>query len=349
MGTSITSRSTSAISGRSGLNRGFVMKLPRRRLLHLVSCAAVSLASSRFAAAQSYPARPVRIVVGFAAGGATDIIARLVAQSLSERLGAQFVVENRPGASTNLGTEVVVRAPADGHTLLLIGPPAAINVTLYDNLKFNFLRDIAPVAAVFRAPYAVVVDPSFPAKTMAEFIAYAKANPGKLSMATPGSGTGPEMAGELFKIMAGIDMLTVRYRGDAPALTDLMGGQVQVYFDALPSGIEFIKSGRLRPLAVTTAARAAALPDVPALAELLPGFEASWLAGIGAPTDTPPEVIAKLNGAINAGLAEPQFKERLARLGGVGLPMTPDGYKTLLADEIEKWAKVIHAAKIRPD
>jgi len=325
------------------------MKLPRRRLLHLILCAALSPASSQLAAAQSYPARPVRIVVGFAAGGATDIIARLVAQSLSERLGNQFIVENRPGASTNLATEVVVRAPADGHTLLLIGPPAAINASLYDNLKFNFVRDIAPVAAVFRAPYAVVVDPSFPARTMAEFIAYAKANPGKLSMATPGSGTGPEVAGELFKLMSGIDMLTVRYRGDAPALTDLMGGQVQVYFDAMPSGIELIKAGRLRPLAVTTAARADALPDVPALGELLPGFEASWLAGIGAPKDTSPEIIAKLNSGINAGLADPQFKERLARLGGVPLPMTPDEYKKLLADETEKWGRVIRAAKIRPE
>jgi tripartite-type tricarboxylate transporter receptor subunit TctC len=326
-----------------------VMNLPRRRLLHLLSGAAVSLVSARFAAAENYPTRPVRILVGFAAGGATDIIARLVGQSLSERLGNQFVVENRPGASTNLATEVVVRAPADGHTLLLIGPPAAINVTLYDNLKFNFIRDIVPVAAIVRAPFAVVVDPSFPAKTMAEFIAYAKANPGKLSMATPGSGTGPEMAGELFKLMTGIDMLTVRYRGDAPALTDLMGGQVQVYFAAMPPAIELIKAGKLRPLAVTTAARAAAVPDIPALGELLPGFEASWLSGIGAPKDTPPEIVAKLNRAINEGLADPQIKERLARLGGVPLPMTPDEYKKLLADEIDKWGQVIHAAKIRPE
>ena len=247
--------------------------------MHLVAGAAVLPAASDFAAAENYPARPVRIVVGFAPGGATDIIARLLAQSLSERLRGQFAVENRPGASTNLATELVVRSPADGYTLLLIGPPAAINATLYDNLSFNFIRDIAPVAAIVRAPFVVVVDPSFPAKTMAEFIAYAKTNPGKLGMATPGNGTGPEMAGELFKLMAGIDMLTVRYRGDAPSLTGLMGGQVQVYFCAMPSGVELIKAGKLRPLAATTAARADGLPDVPTLGELLPGFEASWLPG----------------------------------------------------------------------
>ena len=317
--------------------------------MHLVAGAAVLPAASDFAAAENYPARPVRIVVGFAPGGATDIIARLLAQSLSERLGGQFAVENRPGASTNLATELVVRAPADGYTLLLIGPPAAINVTLYDNLSFNFIRDIAPVAAIVRAPFVVVVDPSFPAKTMAEFIAYAKANPGKLGMATPGNGTGPEMAGELFKLMAGIDMLTVRYRGDAPSLTGLMGGQVQVYFCAMPSGVELIKAGKLRPLAVTTAARADGLPDVPTLGELLPGFEASWLSGVGAPKDTPTDIIAKLNGAINATLADRKFKERLAELGGVPLVMAPDEYKKLLASEIDKWGKVIRSANIRPE
>lgn len=317
--------------------------------MHLVAGAAVLPAASDFAAAENYPARPVRIVVGFAPGGATDIIARLLAQSLSERLGGQFAVENRPGASTNLATELVVRAPADGYTLLLIGPPAAINVTLYDNLSFNFIRDISPVAAIVRAPFVVVVDPSFPAKTMAEFIAYAKANPGKLGMATPGNGTGPEMAGELFKLMAGIDMLTVRYRGDAPSLTGLMGGQVQVYFCAMPSGVELIKAGKLRPLAVTTAARADGLPDVPTLGELLPGFEASWLSGVGAPKDTPTDIIAKLNGAINATLADRKFKERLAELGGVPLVMAPDEYKKLLASEIDKWGKVIRSANIRPE
>jgi tripartite-type tricarboxylate transporter receptor subunit TctC len=325
------------------------MRLSRRKFLHLAGGAAAYPAATGFAIAQGYPTRPIHIIVGFAAGGATDIIARLVAQSLSVRLGSQVVVENRPGASTNLATDVVVRATADGYTLLLIGPPAAINATLYDNLKFNFARDIAPVAAVVRVPYVIVVDPSFPARTMAEFIAHAKANPGKLSMATPGHGTGPEMAGELLKLMTGIDMLTVRYRGDAPSLTGLMGGEVQVYFCAMPSGVELIKAGKLRPLAVTTAARANELPDVPALGELLPGFEASWLSGIGAPKDTPPDVIAKLNREINAGLVDPAFKERLAKLGGVPLVMTPDAYKKLLADETEKWGKVIRAANIRPE
>jgi tripartite-type tricarboxylate transporter receptor subunit TctC len=325
------------------------VQLPRRRFLHLLATAAAWPAAADFAAAQSYPTRPVHIIVGFAAGGATDIIARLVAQSLSQRFGSQVVVENRPGASTNLATDVVVRAPADGYTLLLIGPPAAINATLYDNLKFDFIRDIAPVAAIVRVPYVIVVDPSFPAKTMADFIAYAKANPGKLGMATPGKGTGPEMAGELFKLMAGIDMLTVRYRGDAPSLTGLMGGEVEVYFCAMPSAVEFIKAGRLRPLAVTTAARVDGLPDVPTLGELLPGFEASWLSGIGAPRDTPAEIIARLNSEINASLADPAFKERLAKLGGTPLVMTPDEYKKLLADEIEKWGKVIRAANIRPE
>ena len=321
----------------------------RRRFLHVLAGAAVLPVACDFAAAQSYPARPVHIIVGFAAGGATDIIARLLAQSLSERLGVQFAVENHPGASTNLATELVVRAPADGYTLLLIGPPAAINVTLYDNLNFNFVRDIAPVAAIVRAPFVVVVDPSFPAKTMADFIAYAKANPGKLSMATPGNGTGPEMAGELFKLMTGIDMLTVRYRGDAPSLTGLMGGQVQVYFCAMPPAVELIRAGKLRPLAVTTAARADALPDIPALGELLPGFEASWLSGIGVPKDTSTEIIAKLNSEINGSLADRKFKERLADLGGAPLVMTPDEYKKLLANEIEKWGEVIRVANIRPE
>ena len=317
--------------------------------MHLVAGAAVLPAASDFAAAENYPARPVRIVVGFAPGGATDIIARLLAQSLSERLRGQFAVENRPGASANLATELVVRSPADGYTLLLIGPPAAINATLYDNLSFNFIRDIAPVAAIVRAPFVVVVDPSFPAKTMAEFIGYAKANPGKLGMATPGNGTGPEMAGELFKLMVGIDMLTVRYRGDAPSLTGLMGGQVQVYFCAMPSGVELIKAGKLRPVAVTTAARADGLPDVPTLGELLPGFEASWLSGVGAPKDTPTDIIAKLNSAINATLADRKFKERLAELGSVSLVMAPDEYKRLLASEVDKWGKVIRSANIRPE
>jgi tripartite-type tricarboxylate transporter receptor subunit TctC len=299
--------------------------------------------------AQSYPARPVRLIVGFAPGGATDIIARLVGQWLTQRLGRQVIIENRPGASTNLATEAVARADPDGYTLLLIGPPAAINPTLYDNLNFNFTRDIAPVAAIVRAPFVVVVEPSFPAKTMAEFIAYALANPGKITMATPGNGTGPEMAGELFKMTTGIEMITVRYRGDAPALTDLMARHVDVYFSAMPSAVEFIKAGKVRALAVTTATRSDALPEVPTIGELLPGFEASWLSGIGAPKNTPFEIVEKLNGEINAGIADPTIKERLANLGGVPLPLTATQYSQLINDEIDKWGKVIRAANIKPE
>ena len=324
------------------------MELPRREFLKLASGTAILAAASDLAVAQGYPTRPVHIIVGFAAGGATDIIARLIAQALAERLDRQFIVENRPGASTNLATEMVVRAPADGHTLLLIGPPAAINATLYSNLSFDFVRDVAPVAALVRVPYVVVVEPSFPAKTMAEFIAYAKAHPGKVSMATPGIGTGPEMAGALLEMMAGIDMLTVRYRGDAPSLTDLMGRHVDMYFCAMPSGIELIKSGRIRPLAVTTAARSALIPDVPALGELLPGFEASWLSGIGAPKNTPADIIGTLNREINSCLADPAITQRLAQLGGVPLRMTPAEYGKLITAEIEKWGKVIRAANIKP-
>jgi tripartite-type tricarboxylate transporter receptor subunit TctC len=325
------------------------MKLPRRNFLRLTAGAAAMPALPRLAAALDYPTRPVRIIVGFAAGGATDIVARLVAQSLSERLGRQFVVENRPGASSNLATEVVVRAPADGYTLLLIGSAAVINVTLYDNLNFNLIRDIAPIAAIVRTPYVVVVEPSFPATTIAEFIAYAKANPGRINMATPGNATGPEVAGELFKLITGINMLTVRYRGDTPSLTALMGGQVQVYFSGMSPAVELIKAAKLRALAVTTAARSDALPDIPTLGELLPGYEASWLCGIGAPKATPSEIIDRLNGEINAALADPKLKERLVELGGVPLPMTPAGYSKLLADETAKWAKVIRAANIQPE
>jgi tripartite-type tricarboxylate transporter receptor subunit TctC len=325
------------------------MKLHRRGLLALAAGALAAPNAPRMAIAQSYPARPVYLIVGFAAGGATDIIARLIGQCLSERLGRQVIIENRPGASTNLATQAVARGAPDGYTLLVIGPPAAINATLYTNLNFNFVRDIAPVAALVRVPFVIVVEKSFPATTMAEFIAYARAKRGKISMATPGNATGPEMAGELFKMMTGIDMLTVRYRGDAPALTDLMGGQVDVYFAALPPALEFIRAGRLRPLAVTTATRSDVLPEVPTVGELLPGFEASWLSGIGAPRSTPAEIVERLNSEANACLATSFMRERLAKLGAVPLPLTAAEYNKLMVDEIEKWGAVIRAANIRPE
>jgi len=321
------------------------MKLHRREFLFLPAV----LSSARGAMAQGYPARPLHLIVGFAPGGTTDIIARLIGQALAERLGQPVVVENRPGGSTNLATQAVVRAPPDGYTLLLIGPPATINATLYDNLNFSFVRDIAPVGAIVRMPFVIVVEPSFPAKTLPELIAYAKANPGKVSMGTPGNATGPEMAGELLKMMAGIDMLTVRYRGDAPALADVLARHVDIYFSAQAAAIKLIAAGRLRALAVTTATRSELLPEIPTVAELLPGFEASWLSGIGVPKNTPSDVVERLNREINAGLADPAMKSRLAKLGGTPLPLSVADYGKLIADDIDKWAKVIHAAKLRPD
>jgi tripartite-type tricarboxylate transporter receptor subunit TctC len=323
--------------------------LHRRQFLHVAAGAATLPALSRIASAQAYPTRPVRLFVGFAPGGANDIFARLAGQWLSERLGQPFVIENRPGAGSNIATESAVRAAPDGYTLLLAATPAAINATLYEKLSFNFIRDIAPIAAIVRQPFVMVVAPSFPAKTVAEFITYGNANPGKLSMAAPGSGSGPQMAGELFKMMAGIDMTTVQYRGDSPALTDLIAGHVQVYFSALPPAIEFIRAGKLRALAVASATRSDALPGVPTVAEFLPGYEASGFLGIGAPKNTPAEIVDKLNGEINAGLADAKIKERFADLGSTPMVMTPGGFTKFIAAETDKWAKVIRTANIRPE
>jgi len=336
--------------GNVGESLGAIMKLPRRKFLHLVAGAATLPAVSRLAKAQAYPSRPVRIVVGFAAGGPNDILARLIGQWLQEQLAQPFVVENRPGAGGNIGTEAVVRAAPDGHTLLMVATSAAINATLYDKLNFVFLRDITPIASVIRVSTNVMeVNPSLGAKTVPEFIAYAKANPGKINMASPGSGTGPHLAGELFKMATGIDMLHVPYRGAAPALTDLIGGQVQMMFDGLPSSIEHIKAGKLRALAVRTAARSEALPEIPAMGEFVSGYEASAWFGVGAPRATPVEIVEKLNREINAGLADPKIKARLADLGGMVLTGSPADFGKLVVEETEKWGKVIRAANIKPE
>jgi tripartite-type tricarboxylate transporter receptor subunit TctC len=304
--------------------------------------------ASRIAQAQAYPSRPVRIVVGFPPGGGADITARLIGQWLSERLGQPFIIDNRPGAGSNIATEAVVRAPADGYTLLLVGGWNAINATLYDKLSFNFIHGIAPVAGIMRVPSVMVVNPSVPAKTIPEFIAYAKANPGKINMASPGTGTGPHIAGELFKMMAGVDMVHMPYRGAGPALTDLLGGQVQVTFASMPSSVGYVRTGKLRALASTAATRSEALPDVPTVSEFVPGYEASGWFGIGAPKNTPTEIIDKLNNEINAALADPNMKARLADLGGTALALTPADFGKLITDDTEKWGKVIRAANIKP-
>jgi tripartite-type tricarboxylate transporter receptor subunit TctC len=311
--------------------------------------AAALPALSRVARAQAYPTRPVRLVVGWAAGVAPDTIGRLMAQWLSERLGQQFVMDNRPGATGNLATEAVVRAPADGYTLLSLGSPNAINATLYEKLNFNFVRDIAPVSGIIREPLFIEVHPSFPAKTVPEFIAYAKASPGKINMASAGNGTATHVAGELFKMMAGINMVHVPYRGGAPALTDLLGGQVQVFFAPISASIEYIKTAKLRALAVTTATRSEVLPDIPTLDEFVPGFEASFWHGLGAPKNTPPDIIDKLNKEINAALADPKMKARLAELGGTPFPGSPADFGKLIADETEKWSKVVKFSGAKPD
>jgi tripartite-type tricarboxylate transporter receptor subunit TctC len=321
----------------------------RRAAIGMIAMGFSALFFNGGAAAQDYPTRPVRWVVAYPAGGATDILARLIGQRLSERLNQQFVIENKPGAGNNIGTEAVVNAPADGYTILLVNPANAINASLYSKLNFNFIRDIAPVSGIARVPNVMIVPPDFPAKTVTEFIAYAKANPGKVNMASSGNGTSIHLSGELFKSMTGVEMLHVPYRGSAPAITDMLGGRVQVMFDNMPSAISHIKSGSLRALAVTTAERSAELPDVPTVGETVKGFEASAWFGVGAPKNTPKEIIAKLNKEINAILAEPAMKARIAELGGVPITGSPEDFGKIVADETEKWEKVVKFAGARID
>jgi tripartite-type tricarboxylate transporter receptor subunit TctC len=325
------------------------MKLARRKFLHVAAGAAALPFAPHFAKAQVYPSRPVHLIVGFPPGGPTDIAARPMAQWLSERLGQQFVVENRPGAGSNIGTEAVVRAPPDGYTLLLAYSANAINTTLYDNLNFNFVRDVAPVASISRETTVMVVSPSFPAKTVPEFIAFAKANPGKVNFASGGHGTPPHVVGELFKMMAGVNLIHVPYRGGAPAVTDLLAGQVQVMFASPSISLQHVRAGRLRALAVTAAVRSEALPDVLTVGDFLPGFEASVWLGICAPKNTPAEIIDKLNKEINAGLDDPKIRARFADLGSTVLPGSPSELGKLIADETEKWAKVIRAANLKAE
>jgi tripartite-type tricarboxylate transporter receptor subunit TctC len=326
------------------------MKLPhRRQFLHLAAGAAALPALSRLAWAQAYPTRPVRVIVGFAPGGNADTIARMMGQWLSERLGQPFVVENRTGAATNIAAEAVARSPPDGYTLLFVTSANAVNTALYEKLNFNFMRDIAPVAATTRSPLVLEVHPAFSPNTLTEFIPYAKASPGKISLASFGTATISHVAGELFKAMAGINLLHVPYRGSAPMLSDLLGGQVQASFDNLAGSIEFIKLGKLRPLAVTSTTRSDKLPNVPALHELLPGFEASAWSGVGAPKNTPADIIEKLNREINAALADPQIKSRIEDLGSSVAPGSPGEFGKFIADETEKWAKVIKSAGIKPE
>jgi tripartite-type tricarboxylate transporter receptor subunit TctC len=325
------------------------MKLPRRQFLHLAAGAATLPSMSRFAWAQAYPTRPVRIIVGLAAGGPADLVARLIAQWLSERLGQPFLVENRTGAATNIATEAVVRAPADGYTLLFVTAANAINTSLYEKLSFNLSRDIVPVASLIRAPSVLEINPSVPARTVPEFIAYAKANPGKLTMASSGIGAPSHVFGELFKFMTGVNLVHVPYRGAAPAVADLVAGQVQVYFDPIPNSIGYIRAGKVRPLAITSATRSEALPDVPTVSEFVPGYEGSFWFGVGAPKATPNEIVDKLNNGINAALADPKIKARLADLGGTVLAGSPADFGKFIADETEKWAKVIKFAGIRAD
>jgi tripartite-type tricarboxylate transporter receptor subunit TctC len=326
------------------------MKMRRRQFLYMVAGAAGAAAlpaASRIAAAQTYPSRPVRLIVGFAAGGSSDIFARLIGQWLSQRLDQPFVIEDRPGANSNIATEVVVRATPDGHTLLLVTASNAINTSVYDKLNFNFIRDIVPVAGIVRLPNVMVVHPSFPATSVPEFIAFAKANPDRINMASAGTGSPSHLAGELFKMMTGVKMVHVPYRGGAPAIADLLAGQVQVQFDALPTSIEHIKAGKLRALAVTTAARSAALADIPTLGEFVPGYESSGWYGLGAPRNTPASIVEKLNSEINAALADPGMKTRLAELGGTAFPGSPYEFGKLIAEDAEKWAKVVKFSGVK--
>src|SRR5215468_3812828 len=326
------------------------MKLPhRRQFLQLAAAAAALPAVSRIARAQAYPTRPIRVIVPFAPAGDTDLVARLMGQWLSERLGQQFVIENRTGAATNIGTEAVVRAPADGYTLLLAHTANAINATLYEKLNFNFIRDITPVAGIIRVPGVMVVNPSLPVKTVLEFIAYAKANPGKINMASGGAGGPDHMSGELFKAMTGVSMIHVPYRGLSPALTDLLAGQVQVIFSSLPAAIEYIRAGKLRALAVTTATRFEGAPDIPTVGDAVPGYEASQWYGVGAPKNTPVEIVNKLNKEINAGLVNPKLRAQLADLGGTLLPGSAADFGKLIAEETEKWGRVVKFSGAKAD
>ena len=325
------------------------MKFSRRDFLHLAAGAAALPAMSHVAQAQTYPSRPARIVVPFAAGGSTDISARLIGQLLSERLGQQFVIENRPGAGSNVRTEVVVNAPPDGYTLLLVGASSAINATLYDKLNFNFLRDITPVSGIMSIPFVMAVNPSFPAKTVSEFIAYARANPGKVNMASGGTGTAGHMSGELFKMMAGVNMIHVPYRGEALALTDMLGGHAQAMFGTMPASIEHVRAGKLRPLAVTSARRSELLPDLPTVGDFVPGYETSAWQGVGAPKATPVDIIDKLNREINAALADPKIKARVADMGGTVLAGSPADFGKFIADETDKWGKVVKFSGAKPD
>ena len=325
------------------------MKLSRLQFLHLAAGAIALPAVSRIARAQTYPTRPVRLIVGFPAGGATDLYARLIGQVLGERLGQQFIIENRPGAASNIATEAVARAAPDGYTLLMATPANAINATLYDKLNFNFIRDIAPVARIAYTPLVVVVHPSVPVRTVPEFIAYAKANPGKLNMGSGGIGSPPHVAGELFKMITGVNMVPVQYRGGAPAVADLLGGQLQVMFNVTPESIEYIRAGKLRALAVTSISRSDALPDLPIVADFIPGFEASFWAGVGAPKNTPAEIIGKLNKEINTALADPVLKARFADLVSTVFPTSPVEFGKFIADETEKWGKVVRFAGIKAE
>ncbi|HEY6257625.1 MAG TPA: tripartite tricarboxylate transporter substrate binding protein [Xanthobacteraceae bacterium] len=325
------------------------MKIPRRQFLHLAAGAAALPLAPQVAWAQAYPTRPVRILVGFAAGGGADVFARLMAQWLSERLGQQFIVENRLGASSNIAIEAAVKALPDGYTLVVVGTPNAVNATLYEKLNFDLIKDVAPIAGIIRLPFVLMVNSSSPAKTVPEFIAYAKANRGKVNFGSGGSGSTPHIAAELFRMMAGVDMVHVPYRGEAPALTDLLGGQLQMMFASMSSAVVHARAGTLRPLAVTTATRSEALPDVPALSDFLPGYEASYRGGICGPRNTPTGIIDKLNKEINAALADPKIKARLAEMGGTALVGSSADFGKLIEEETEKWAKVIKFANIKPE
>src|SRR5499433_1434217 len=325
------------------------MKLPRRTFLFLAGSAAAFSSARRVARAQAYPSRPVRIVVGYAPGGGQDILARLIGQWLSDRLGQSFIIENRPGSGANIATEAVVRAPPDGYTLLTVGPAHAVNATLYDKLNFNFLRDIAPVASMTRNPGVLEVHPSVPVNSVLEFIAYAKANPGKINMASAGNGTVQHVGGELFKLMTGVDMVHVPYRGQAPALMDLLAGQAQIMFDSVPAALEYLRAGKLRGLAVTSTARFSALPDLPTVADTVPGYESSAWYGVAAAKGTPAEIVDRLNREINAAFEDPRIKARLADLGGTVLAGPPAAFEKLIADETEKWGKVVRSAGIKAE